>query len=203
MTNNKLLKNDLLHQFWNQLIKIIEFTKIYDIGIESIIQDIAAKLSILFHSTKTSKSLLRQLKMEHIQFIDTCKTFDPLNIPFSGLTKIHIDKTNPGNVFGKHIPPLIVENFKLINFENWWSVNKVIIDINNNAFTRKELILELTKPGIHSREVSEKCTADWIYKDEKFIKHQITNPAYPSIRQIAYETLSTFERINIHEESKL
>lgn len=203
MSNNKLLKDDLLDQLWNQLIKIIEFTKIYDIGIEIITQDIAFKISVLFHSENNFKSLLSQLKMEHIQFIDTCTPYDPLKIPHAGLTKIKIDQTNPGKVIGSYIPSLIPENIKLINFETWWNINKVIIDKNKNAYTRKELIIELSETEIQSPEVVKLYSTNWIYTDDKGITHHLKNPLYPSIRQIAYETLSTFARINIPEESKL
>ena len=209
-----LLKDDLIDQFWNQIIKIIEFCKIYDSGNESISQDIACKLKLLFHNTKKRPSLLRQLKMEHIQFSDTCSKYDPLTPgPHSGLTKIHFDNTNPGNVICKQISILKPENIQMVNFENWWTIKKVIIDKFNNSFTRKKLILEMAKTGGETQmaailnqeyhKLSKLYSTYWIYTDEKGNRYSLNNPAHPSIRQIAHETLITFEMINMTEESKL
>jgi hypothetical protein len=205
-----LNKSDLLIHLDDCLKKLIRFNQIYDLGDQSIAKEIAVKLRILFHNTNNSKSLLNQLRLEHIPFVDTSEKFDPRNfMTHHGLLMLLM-----GSNVGQLSPLLEFSSVKYTLFEEWWNIDIVISDQKKNTFTRKKIILELANRdgGAHVdpeisesySDISKSNSIGWnIHERHSAHDKPINNPIPPSIRQISYETLMTFEKINISKESNL
>jgi hypothetical protein len=207
---NTLTKIELFDQLNDCLEKLILFNQIYDSGNLSIAKEIAVKLRILFHNTNNSKSLIKQLRLEHILFIDTASKYDPRNyFPTHGLLYIFSD-----NFGGCLVPKLNKSENKSVTLENWWNSKIVISDKMNNLFTRKKIVLELvnTDGGAHVDsalnvpyyDLSRANTLGWIYHDGITNKEKpLNDPIPPCIRQISYETILTFQNTDLEKESKL
>lgn len=203
-------KSDLCRQFHDCLKRLNDFNVIYDSGDFSIAKDIAVKLRMLFHNTNKSKSLIRQLKLEHIPFVDTAYPYDPRNLlTHHGLLQLNCINNNYS--LG---PMLQLSKVKFVDFNNWWNSKKVLVDRKKNVFTRRLLILELadTDGGAHVDpelnesyfDISRANTLGWTYHDGKTNSNKpLNDPVPPCIRQISYEIILTFKDIDIINESRL
>jgi hypothetical protein len=203
-------KNDLLAHLEDCLKKIVIFNQIYDSGEQTIARDIAVKLRIMFHNTENSKSLINQLKLNHIKFVDSADKYDPKNLlTHHGLLML---------IMGKNVrqlaPQLELSKIKYTSFDNWWNLDIVLSDQKKNTFTRKKIILELanTDGGAHVDpeinepyfDISRSNTIGWkIHESDSTKDRPINDPIPPSIRQISYETLLTFRKIDVTKESRL
>jgi hypothetical protein len=211
----KLDKTELVTHLRDQIDKISDFATIYDSGKKTIAQDIAVKLRVIFHTTNNSKSLLKQLRLDHIPFVDTGKKYEVKNLLIShwGLISPQTTLGHGGDGSWKYVPMLSHSTSKLVDFENWWNTKKVLVDKKSNIFTRRKLVLELadTDGGAHVDEalkadyhdLTRKNSLGWFNVDQWGKSEALENPVPPSIRQIAFETLETFKLIDIEKESKL
>lgn len=203
-------KEDLLVHLNDCLKKLMIFNKIYDSGEHAIAKDIAVKLRIIFHNTNKSKSLLEQLMLEHISFVDTSDKYDPRNLmTHHGLLMLLMGKDT-----GQLYPQLSLSTIKHTNFNNWWNLDIVLSDQKKNTFTRRKIILELanTDGGAHVDpeinesyfDISRSNSIGWkIHEKNSTQDKPINDPIPPSIRQISYETLMTFKDIDLLKESRL
>jgi len=203
-------RKDLLDQFNDTILKLRKFCNLYDDGDKSMAKDISVKLRLLFHTTDYSKSLLKQVKLEHIQFKDSAFSYDPRNLmTHHGLLYIRID--TQGIRLSPHLELSVISS---VSFANWWDSKKVIVDKKKNVFTRRKIVLELanTDGGAHVDSklkedyfnVSRANSLGWVHFDPKTNKNTPDeDPIPPCIRQIAYETLLTIENIDIERESNL
>jgi hypothetical protein len=203
-------KYEFAKQLEDCLKRLQDFNNIYDTGDQSIAKDIAVKLRLLFHNTSKSKSLIRQLKLEHILFVDTAYPFNPGNL----LTHHGLLQLNCINNYYFLGPMLQLSNVKHVDFTNWWESKKVLVDKKKNIFTRKLLILEVadTDGGAHVDpelnnsyyDLTRANTLGWTYHDGKTGSSKpLNDPVPPCIRQISYETLLTFKDIDPIKESRL
>jgi hypothetical protein len=208
-----LTRNELIGHLRNQLLKLEKFNEIYDSGIHSIAQEIAVKLRIIFHHSENnnSKSLLRQLKLDHIKFVDTGDKFNSHNLlAHWGLLILRMTSSIEKNEF---IPRFNDLGFQYVGFQNWWENKKILRGMNQKAFTRKTLIQSLANKdgGAH---VDSEIDLEYyeLSKKNKIGLHKVNSigeriplndPILPSIRQISYETLETFKDMDIEKESKL
>jgi hypothetical protein len=208
-----LSKSDLITQLQNQLSKLKIFNRIFDEGDLAIAQEIAVKLRVIFHNTNNSKSLLHQLKLQHIDFVDTSDKFNSYNrLAHLGLLIMRL-KPNHLPTDNTILPKLATAKFQFVTFQNWWDNKKVLKDINQNIFTRKKLIHHLANqdggahvdPELDSDyyEISRKNTIGWSLVDSKGQRVPLNDPVLPSIRQISYEAIETFNKIDISNQSKL
>ena len=199
-------KTALVGHLRNQLNIIRDYCKLYDSGRSVYAQEIAVKLRILFHHEGRNKSLLRQLRLEHVSFVDTGTKYDPYNIvPHHGLVVL-------SSTIGVRTEwePKVDKDKGVASFENWWDGKKIIVIPQKAVFTRRRLILELAETdggahvdaGIDSEyhELRNKNSLGWFYGPNNT---PMPNPVPASVRQIAHEVLSTFENIDIVQESKL
>lgn len=213
----ELSKKELLDKLKIQLDKISQLNFLYDKGDLHFAQEIAVKLRVLFHDTQNSKSLLRQLKLDHIMFTDTSSTYRSGNLmTHFGLVKMHIDSKN---AIARYIPSFemkredIIE-WKMVPFDNWWEGKEIIVDNLKNSYTRKRLILEVadTDGGAHIdsklkedyyRLSRENISGWWLEYKASGKRIPMEDPVPPTIRQISYEVLKTFSKIDAVKESQL
>ena len=196
-------KSDLVIQLDDCLETLKNFNQIYDSGQYSISKDIAVKLRMLFHSTQHSKSLISQLKLEDIPYVDTADKYDPRNLlTHHGLLMLTFHKN------GDLSPQLALSNLKYTFFNNWWNLDIIISDQKKNLFTRSEIILNLanTDGGAHVDpelkesyfDISRSNSIGWkVHNRSTKVDKSINNPIPPSIRQISYETILTFQELII------
>lgn len=217
-------KTDLIAQMQEQFEKLSILCQIYDTGTKHIAQDIATKLRVLLHQplklNSNTRSLLYQLKLEHILFADTASKDQPGNIlDFFGLLQV--------DIYSNRIvyEPILRNNgiYTFIPFEEWWQ-NEVIslkenldssIDESRNLFTRKKIVLTVaeTDGGAHVDasldqmyySLKTNSAYGWSIGDKQgnLRDAELINPIYPSVRQIAEEVLLTFELKDLLVESKL
>ncbi len=210
----KLNKDNLIEQLQNQLTLIEDFCTIYDNGKKLIAQEIAVKLRIIYHNTNNSKSLIRQLKLDHVSFIDTGTKYSPNNIlSHWGLLSVNTKLGDGGDGKWRAIPKLDNSENRQVGLANWWDGKKIIADKKRNIFTRRRLILELanTDGGAHVdsglkedyHELTRKNSLGWFNLNKWGQSEALENPVPPSIRQIAFEALATFKQIDIKNESRL
>jgi hypothetical protein len=153
------------------------------------------------------------LKLEHIQFVDTGSKFEANNLmPHNGL--VNMESTGHD---GNWVPKLD-EHEQPANSQNWWNGKKVIADgmkqtkpeTKQISFTRGELVKLVAEtdggahvdPAINTdyHKLRNENLMGWFYGKEGV---PLQNPVPPCIRQIAFEALATFGRIDILLESKL
>lgn len=101
---------------------------------------------------------------------------------------------------------------KKVKQKNWWNSNKVIVNKNGLAFTRRKLILAVanTDGGAHVDSefkedyygLSRLNSCGWIYFKDG-VDYDLKSPVPASIRQIAHEVLETFKSVDIAEQSKV
>lgn len=212
----RLGKSELIIQLKNQLEKISDFAAIYDSGKSSYAQDIAVKLRIIFHNSNTSKSLLKQLKLDHIPITDTCKKYNVSNLLSHhwGLIGVQTIVGSGQEGSWKYVAPLDkASEVRQVDFQNWWDLKKVIVDREKRVFTRRKLILELanTDGGAHVDDglredyfqLTRENSLGWFQVDKWGRSEALNNPVPPSIRQIAFEVIETFKNLDIEKESKL
>jgi hypothetical protein len=203
-------KAQLIIQLNDCLKRLRTFNEIYDSGDISIAKDIAVKLRLLFHNTNKSKSLIRQLKLEHVSFVDTADPYDARNL----LTHHGLLQLNCINNDFSLGPMLTLSKIRHVDFNNWWDSKKIIVDRKKNVFTRRLIILELadTDGGAHVDpelneyyyDLSRANTLGWTYHDVKTNSDQpLNDPVPPCIRQISYETELTFKDIDFDKTSRL
>jgi len=189
-----LKKPELVLALHQQLFAIKAGCNEYDLGNQEVIQSIAADLILLFHNSDQSKSLLSQLKLNHLQFFCSSETYDSKSlINFIGLLKL---KHQPGKGW-TYVAELDHSVLKKVSPDNWWNNKKVIIDSDGVAFTRSKIIQSAAR-GV----LPELDTSGWKLKDKTGNKVNI-NPIPEAIRQIAFELLASFENIDVSKESRL
>lgn len=196
-------RTELLEAFNEQLARLRLYAELYDAGDFNIAKEMAVKLRVLFYNSNTSKSIVKQLKLDRIEYLDTGQTYNPrLANTFHGLASIRFK-----NIQIYLEPKLEKHSGKMVDFHNWWESKKVIVDKFKKSFTRKELVRELANtdggahvdPGINKDyfELSRNNSINWTVGRTDGTQGPINNPVYPSIRQIVYETLETFAEIKI------
>lgn len=127
----------------------------YDEGAISEAKRIATSIRVLLHNTEKSHSLLDQLNMKGISFLNTAAKHNSVNKDFFyGLCNVEISFDENMVMVGKCKPFLSNTPKGLICkkllFPNWWN-QVVIADSKGNTFKRRELVLALanTDGGAH------------------------------------------------------
>jgi hypothetical protein len=202
MTRVKQSRAELENQLKEQIGFLITSCRLYDEANHAEAKRLAGSLRILFHETKNSRSLLGQLNLREIFWVDTAAPYDPENL-VSHVALISI-KFEPGR-----IPWLIPKGtptgtLTKIDFNKWWS-HPVIVSvagIEKRFFSRQNLILNVanTDGGAHVDPELEEVYAELsrknivgftVIKGEK--KYPMLYPELPSLRQIAHEVILTLQ----------
>lgn len=206
MIKVKLTEEELKSKLKEQIQLLKNSTKLYDDGCIIEAYNMSNRIRLLLHDTKNSSSLLNQLKKKNILFYDTSiddKADNPL--PLKGLIYMKI-KLYSGNIKEvTNVPRSEVSPpnpIKKIPFEEWW--DKIILDDKNgNKLTRRGLVLYVaeTDGGAHVDPSLDEPYVR-ITKGHSLGKYSVVskgetsidnNVELPSIRQIAYEILLSFE----------
>jgi len=213
---------ELKNQLKDQIGFLISSCDLFDQGMKQEAKRIAALLRILFHDTRMSKSLLGQLGLESIRYVNTAEPYDPANlVSHVGLVSFKFDC--PSGRRAWIVPkgdPKKLPAKAMLSFPKWWNMIVIVAKGNkkNIAFSRRELVLYVanTDGGSHVDDaLDEKYMAlsRWnaigIVTIQDEIEKPIDNPVLACIRQIAHEVLRTlqnentacFEKPYTHKES--
>jgi len=197
-------KAELEEQLSEQIGFLITSCRLYDDGQHTEAKRLANTLRILFNETNKSRSLLGQLYLRDIPWIDTVDPYDPDNlVSHFGLFSIQFNEPSG------HIPWLIPKGTpkgKIMKseFNRWWLDHVVIANNNVNQifFSRKKLILEVTDThgGAHVDPELDKIYADLSRENALGItavksgkRYPLLSPELPCLRQIAHEVLLTLQ----------
>ncbi|MBI5869513.1 MAG: SEC-C domain-containing protein [Actinobacteria bacterium] len=191
----------------DHLVEQIQLTEAsassYDDGVEAQAKQLAVRIRVLVHDTKSSKSLLGQLGLKDcLLFYDTDPGLIPGNTAsHAGLVAQSI-RIGPDGDEIKYVPILDDSEFSdeyLLGFEKWW--NKVVIkDKNEISFTRRELVLDIanTDGGAHVDgalrkeydDLSRGNSTGWVAFDSNN-ERPLLGVELASIRKIAEELLQS------------
>jgi len=190
----KLQKPEIIILLKEELSELDKLCSVFDSGSEEVIGDMAKVISRIFQNTETSKSLLNQLKLSHVSIYCSAEFYNPKSlINYLGLLNLKRKAEFGWNYYSK----LNLEDLKLVSFENWWQNKKVIIDSLGVSYSRAKIIKSIS---IDDGELDQLDTSGWTIKDGKGIK---INPIAATVRQIAFELLTSFKTIDLEKESKL
>lgn len=202
--------SDLYNHFKEEIGFLVSLSKSYDEGAKNAAKILALRIRVLIHDTGIQKSLLGQLGRKNILFYDTAT--DALNDPsvkvigpFHGFigNRMTINADGSSNLewvpWLDNTPPYY--RHKKFLLQEW--LNKVvIIDGNNNTFTREDLIFSVCDKdgGAHIDLEIDKDYADLSRHNSmgwKLIKNSIgideEGPHLACIRQIAHEVIKTLQ----------
>jgi hypothetical protein len=187
-------KSELVVELQTHLDDVESLCQEYDLRNKLVVSQIAKRMLILFQSAEQSKSLLTQLKLNHIQLSCSSETYQSKSVNnFIGLLKLEHTKGAGWN----YLPKLEQSSLIKVSLENWWNNKKIIVDSNSIAFTRAKIIKALA--GNDQIMID---TSGWKLTDAYGNKTTI-NPIPGTVRQIAYEVIETFKNMDINKESKL
>ncbi len=178
----------------------------YDDGDRDEIVRVAQGLRVLLNSSgQNNVSLVAQIGATQSRFFDTAASYSETSLTtYSGLMSVQID-------FGK-VPPTmrslpVLDNNgrKLARFADWWNAQPAIRDTNRAKFTRRQLVCWMANEDGGSH-VDTGLTAAYHYlsrgnalgwwMDGPLGEVPLMGAIDASIRQIAHETLRTFQRRN-------
>lgn len=179
----------------------------FDQGKKHEAKRIATNLRILLHDTKMSKSLIKQLGLESIHFLNTAEPYNPKNlISQVGLLSFKFNNSAGRRAWACPLgTPNKLPDKAYLNFSEWWNMPVISAKGKNKKiiFSRKDLVLHLTDTdgGCHVDDTLDEnyvALSRWnavgITTIQEEIEKPIDNPILPSIRQIAHEVLSTFQK---------
>jgi len=204
-------KEELKKHLEEQIRFLKKSAEDFDKGNKAESKRIAHTIRLLLHDTSSSKSLLGQLQLKSIHFLDTSYDVEDTScLSKFGLVMMALSQ-------GEFKPRCITppkpwgEPRELKSFEDWW--NKiVIIDSENNHFTRKDLILGLANKdgGSHVdpeldeayNKLTRQNSIGWKCRINKGLERGIEAIELASVRQIAYEVLESLERNKTNSKEK-
>lgn len=185
----------------NHLEEQLEFLALsaesFDRGFRGEAKRIAVAVRTLFHHTKSSKSLIRQLDLQDKRLFDSADAYLPINrVAHTGLLLMRIH-TGGGSTF----LPLLDDGEKQWQpIDDWW--NKIVLALPGGpTFSRRDLILAVANKdgGAH---VDPKLDEDYARISRQDIGFYETGGGFPdvpledphlfSVRQIGHEVLRSF-----------
>lgn len=208
----KVPTSELIAQLKDQIGFLMSSCDFFDHGKKQEAKRIAAHLRILFHDTRMSKSLLSQLGLKSIRYLNTAEAHNPANlVSHVGLVSFKFDCPSGRRVWiAPRGNPEKLPAKAMLLFPKWWNMIVIVAKGNKKdiAFSRGELVLHVanTDGGSHVDDtLDEKYMAlsRWnaigIVTIQDGIEKPIDNPVFACIRQIAHEVLSTLQ--SRHPES--
>ena len=203
-----LTDNDLNQHLKDEIEILTSLSKSYDEGAKNAAKILSLRIRVLIQDTKIQRSLLDQLGRKNILFYDTASDFpnDPhvkVIGPFHGFIGNKMGINADGSSILEWVPWLDntppYYRHKKVPLQQWLD-KVVIVDGNNNRFTREDLILCVCDKdgGAHIDPQIDKDYADlsrhnsmgWrLMKDGLGVDEE--GPHLACIRQIAHEVIKT------------
>lgn len=193
----RLNQQQLLSQWDEEIEMLRDVCDNFDGGDEKTARSLAVILRILFHETKNSKSLWRQVKQyKNIYFYSLSDLYSPANL-VSSWTLLMMEIEN-GRI--RYVADLASGNKRtfFFTFEDWW--NEIIFDDKQHVYTRRDIVLFVANQdgGAHvDPEIDEKYaklkyqnSLGWVDVDGN---KPLNNPIYQAIRVIAQEVLISIQ----------
>lgn len=200
------LRADLITFFQEQTGYLQSSSRAFDAGNVSESKRLATALRILLHDTKTPHSLLKQLGVkENLLWHDTAEPFNPNNsLSTLGLLMMRMKSGKGAN----YMAPLAEGPFENINkpisFEPWWRSPVCKVNVNDQIWSREQFVLVLANkeggahvdPNLHPPHESlvKENAMGWIYSGADGERPFDGNIVAESVRQIAHEVLTTFNK---------
>jgi hypothetical protein len=206
------LRQDFVEHLLDQLSFLEESGRAFDAGRVGEAKRLAVVVRVLLHDTAKSKSLLGQMKLkERMSYLNTSGPYNPRNLlPHMGLVSLKM--TTGSSEGGTEYVALLGDRppdfMRQTSFNHWWD-EIVIKDDQGEMWTRRQITLHLSNKegGAH---VDERLTAKydrlandnalgWMYVYTEPTGSSVEraakgNPAYASMRQVAYELEMTLKR---------
>ena len=194
--------DELVRELNEQIALLIRSCSSFDEGFNPIGKHIALSLRVFLHHHGQSQSLLQQLKLRSLQFMDTAHDLNPKNyltdcpltIMRFGLGNAHyfaLCQLGGGPLGERWLP-----------FERWWN-NNVIKDNKGRFFNRRDLVLNVanTDGGGHVDPtldeaylaLSRNNSLGWVI-NEGDVQKPFPPPVMACLRQIAHEILETLKK---------
>jgi hypothetical protein len=189
-------QEELQSQLQEQISFLKSSTKLFDEGNIAEAKRLATTVRVLFHESKTSIPLLKQLNMLGGKFLSTNIPFSPTNLlSHGGLVAIQASHDDV-------IPVALLDDSPVkqnLSFTDWWS-EVVFKDQKKNEFSRKDLIYFLANqdggahvdPEIGKKysDLSRKNSLMWS-KVRDNVEESLHHVELVAIRQIAHEVLKS------------
>jgi len=194
----KRSNTELLQSLIEQL-KLLQINcNLYDAGNEIVGKSISTILRILFHESRSSKSLLVQLGIRDISWLNTSHGLHLDNqISECSLLTLQMKAGSGGKYLPKCLCPEKTSEYNYKIFPSWYNM-PVILDEKHQVFTRREIILYVadTDGGAHIdgeldekyREIIKPNYLGWKYGEGMEFQGKVE---LICMRQIAYEVLTT------------
>jgi hypothetical protein len=187
---------DIRRHLTEQLQFLKNSAALYDRGNLAEAKRLAVPLRTLLHDTPKSTSILSQLDLKGLAFVDTAFPRPRRHITsYTGLIGTVVG-TGPA-----HVPHLDAAPSRLLPFDEWWNA-PVIVDSAQREISRMRLVLEVCNRdgGAHVDPELAEIYAD-LSRHNSLGRVQSTSrgwqPAlgaeFATIRQIAHETLKTMD----------
>lgn len=136
-----------LAQHLKTQLRFLEVSSLaFDRGEEDEAKRMATHIRVLFHNTRSSRSLISQLNMDRISFLDTAGEIRPDTL-FPSLSLVNIVQDTSGSHYRAKLGDTRFQQW--VPFQDWW--NKVVFASASHKMTRKTLILNMadTDGGAH------------------------------------------------------
>lgn len=201
MSKVKQTKQDLMIHLKDHCDFLEVSARAFDEGFIGEAKRMATTLRVLLHDTRSSHSLLSQLKLKSkMRYLNTAHPFDERNlVSHHGLVGLRVSGTE--GTYYAHLDNA-PHRAKLVTLPEWWN-ETVICDSKKNKFNRRELILNLANKdgGAHVdpeltenyADLSRNNSVGWVFSDGHSSEPMLGVELY-SLRQISYEFLVSIKR---------
>jgi hypothetical protein len=186
-----------------QLTLLDQLGRLYDEVTPAAALPLATSLRVILHNTANSHALLALLgELDSTRFLDTASRRDARNLirAHNGLVLMQVSPT--GGVFVPRCSAPANGRYPNLLFVQWWQA-MVICDSEGREWTRKSAVLALANKegGAHIdprrpssvRALESENSMGWVFtRGDDGTPSPFTNgPLAPTVRQIAYEVVTT------------
>jgi hypothetical protein len=196
-------QEDLIAKAHQQLEFLRGSASAFDQGNESESLRMAACIRILLHDTNSSISLFNQLGIKNkFNWINTSETYNPNNLlPTLGLVMFSLQQGGANYQAPLDVLPPHRMN-KTSKFEQWWTTP--ICHVSEVTWSREEFMKVMANkeggahvdplPDLDYNALVHKNAIGWVYSDERGERPVDGNLVAVSIRQMAFEVLTTCDQ---------
>lgn len=192
--------SDLDRQLQEQLGFLATSCRLFDEGQRSEAKRLAGTLRTLLYDGGRSRSLLGQLGLLGLGFVNTNAAFDEHNLlSHHGLLLLRVDSSRGSSLEPRVLgPPSIVPGH--MPFRVWWEDDVILVDTERTTITRRDVVLVVANqdggshvdPALDAayHALSRGQSIGWMAQTPMG-PQPIGDPTLPSLRQIAYEVIET------------